>query len=194
MEPGDSPRVGAVGKLIYSGIASLDGYTEDPDGRFDWSAPDEEVHRFINDRERSVGTFLLGRRMYETLVLWERDDPEHGDIERDFAAIWRAADKIVYSRTLDEPSSERTRIEREFDPGAVEELKAAGEGDLSIGGPELAAHAIAAGLVDEYHLFANPVVVGGGKPYLPRGVRLGLDLLEERRFSNGVVFLRYAPA
>ena len=181
-----------MGKLTYTGIVSLDGYTEDAAGKFDWSAPDEEVHRFANELERSVGTQLLGRRMYETLVYWEGDDPDWADYHRDYAEIWQAADKVVYSRSLDEPSSARTRIEREFDPSAVRELKAASERDLAIGGPELAAHAVKAGLVDEYQLLVNPVVVGGGKPYLPDGVRLDLELRDEQRFANGVVFLRYA--
>jgi dihydrofolate reductase len=183
-----------VGKLIYTGITSLDGYTEDADGKFDWSAPDEQVHRFVNDRERSIGTYLLGRKMYETLVTWETDDPDWGNVERDYAGVWRDAEKIVYSGTLEKPASARTRIEREFVPGTVRELKETRERDLGIGGPELAAQAIAAGLVDEYQLLVNPVVVGGGKPYLPHGVRLDLDLVEEDCFANGVVFLRYAVA
>jgi len=181
-----------MGRLIYSGITSLDGYTEDADGKFDWSAPDEEVHRFVNELTRPVGTHLLGRRMYETMAYWDTDDPSRGDVERDFAAIWQAADKVVYSRTLDPPAAARTRLEREFAPDAVRGLKAATEHDLTIGGPKLAANAIAAGLVDEYQQFVNPVIVGGGKPFLPEGVRIGLQLVEERRFAGGVVFLRYA--
>jgi len=181
-----------MGRLIYSGITSLDGYTEDADGTFHWSAPDEEVHRFVNDLTRPAGTHLLGRRMYETMAYWDTDDPSRGDVERDFAAIWQAADKVVYSRTLDPPATRRTRLEREFDPEAVRRLAAAAEHDLAIGGPELATQAIAAGLVDEYQQFVNPVIVGGGKPFLPGGVRIELELLEERRFANGVVFLRYA--
>ena len=181
-----------MAKLIYSAIASLDGYVADADGKFDWSAPDEEVHASVNDLERGVGTFLLGRRMYEVLVAWEtmrvEDEPEP---IRDFAEIWRAADKIVYSRTLAVPSSERTRIEREFDPETVRQLKAASERDLGVGGPELAAEAIAAGLVDEYHLFLNPILVGGGTRALPDDVRVPLELVDERRFGNGVVFVRY---
>ena len=174
--------------LVYSAIASLDGYVADADGRFEWSAPDEEVHAFVNDLERPVGTFLLGRRMYEVLVPWETiDDP--APAMRDFAQIWRAADKVVYSRTLEAPSSARTRIEREFDPEAVRRMKA--EGELSIGGPELAGHAIRAGLVDELRLFLSPVVVGGGTPALPDGVRWPLELVDERRFGNGVVYARY---
>ena len=174
--------------LVYSAIASLDGYVADADGRFEWSAPDEEVHAFVNDLEREVGTFLLGRRMYEVLAVWETmDDP--APVMHDFAQIWRSADKVVYSRTLDAPTTARTRIEREFDPEAVRRMKAAGE--LSIGGPELAGHAIRAGLVDELRLFLSPVVIGGGTAALPDGVRRPLELVEERRFGNGVVFLRY---
>jgi dihydrofolate reductase len=182
-----------MARLIYSAIASLDGYVADPDGNFDWSAPDEEVHRFINDLERSVGTLLLGRRMYEALVYWEiaHTDPDLTPAMQDFAGIWRATDKIVYSMTLETPSSARTRIEREFDPDAIRQLTAVAQRDLSVGGPELAAQAIRAGLVDEYHMFLTPFVVGGGTPALPAGVRLGLELLDERRFGNGTVFLQY---
>jgi dihydrofolate reductase len=172
--------------LSYTAITSLDGYTADEDGRFDWSAPDEEVHAFVNDLERPIGTYLLGRRMYEVLAVWETMDDDEPVI-RDYAQIWRAADKVVYSRTLDDVSSERTRIEREFDPEAVRRI----EGDVSIGGGELAAHAIRAGLVDELRLFVSPVVVGGGNPALPDGVRWKLELVDERRFGNGVVYLRY---
>jgi dihydrofolate reductase len=179
-----------VAKLIYSAIASLDVYTEDEDGKFDWSAPDAEVHAFVNDLERPIGTHLYGRRMYEVLVAWETmADPD--PVMRDYAEIWRAADKIVYSRTLAAASSARTRIERDFDPDAIRQLKAAADRDLAVGGPTLAAAAIEAGLVDELHLFLNPIVVGGGKPALPDGVRMPLELLQERRFGNGVVFLRY---
>jgi dihydrofolate reductase len=181
-----------MAKLIYSALASLDGYVADEDGNFDWAEPDEEVHAFVNDLDRSVGTFLLGRRMYEVLVYWETialsDQPPY---IQDFAAIWRAADKIVYSRTLDEVSSARTRIEREFDSEAVRQLKAAAGHDLAVGGPELAAQAFKAGLVDECHLFVAPIVVGGGTQSLPDEVRLELELLDERRFRNGMVHLRY---
>jgi dihydrofolate reductase len=182
-----------MAKLIYSAIASLDGYIADTDGKFDWSTPDEEVHRFINDLERSIGTFLLGRRTYEVLVYWEaaHTDPELTPAMQDFAGLWRAADKIVYSKTLETPSSARTRIEREFDPDAVRPLKAIAQRDLTVGGPELAAQAIRTGLVDEYHMFLTPFVVGGGTQALPDGVRLGLELLDERRFGNGTVFLHY---
>jgi dihydrofolate reductase len=181
-----------MAKLIYSALASLDGYVADKDGKFDWAQPDEEVHAFVNDLDRSVGTFLLGRRMYEVLVYWETialaDQPPY---IQDFAAIWRAADKIVYSRTLDEVSSARTRIEREFEREVVQQLKAAAGRDLAVGGPELAAQAFKAGLVDECHLFVAPILVGGGTQSLPDDVRLELELLDERRFRNGMVHLRY---
>ena len=181
-----------MAKLIYSAIASLDGYVEDTDGRFDWAAPDEEVHAFVNDLERPIGTYLYGRRMYDTMVFWETaTGHEEPAVFRDYAEIWRAADKIVYSRTLHAASSARTRIEREFSPAALRELKATSAADLGIGGPELAGQAIAAGLVDEYHLFLTPVVVGGGKRALPDHVRARLALLDERRFDSGVVHLRY---
>ena len=172
-----------VGRLIYSAIASLDGYIEDESGTFDWAAPDDEVHAFINELERPIGTYLYGRRMYETMVAWESVD------SHPYAEIWRAAEKIVYSRTLESVASARTRIERDFDPEAVQRLKL--EGDVSVGGPALAAEAIRAGLVDEYHLFLVPVVVGRGKRALPDGVRLELELLDERRFDSGVVYLGY---
>ena len=179
--------------LVYSAITSLDGYVADQHGNFDWAEPDEEVHRFVNDLERTVGTYLYGRRMYEVMAFWEtagvRTDQPH--VVRDFAEIWRAADKIVYSRTLETASSARTRIERDFDTKRIREMKVAATRDISVGGSELAAHAIRAGLVDEYHVFVNPVVVGGGKPALPDGVRLNLELLDERRFGNGVVHLHY---
>ncbi len=182
-----------MANLIYSAITSLDGYVADADGNFDWAAPDEEVHTFVNDLERPVGTYLYGRRMYETMVYWETahtlaDQPP---FERDFAAIWQAADKIVYSRTLDTVSSARTRIERDFDPEAVRRMKTSAGRDITMGGPDLAAQAIKAGLVDECHLFVAPIVVGSGKPFLPNNVRLTLELLDERRFGNGVVHLRY---
>ena len=179
-----------MGKLIYSAIASLDGYVEDADGGFGWAAPDAEVHTFVNDLERPIGTYLYGRRMYDTMVYWETVDDEAPE-SRDYADVWRAADKVVYSRTLGTPSSARTRVERDFDPAAVTELKKASVRDLSIGGAELAGHALSLGLVEECHLFLCPVIVGGGKPALPDGVRVGLDLLDERRFSSGVVYLRY---
>jgi dihydrofolate reductase len=181
-----------MAKLIYSAITSLDGYVADEDGNFDWAEPDEEVHTFVNDLERSVGTYLYGRRMYEVMRAWETitfaDQPP---FIQDYAEIWRAADKIVYSKTLETVSSARTRIERDFDPDAVRQLKASAGRDISVGGPGLAAHAIKAGLVDEYHLFVAPMVVGGGTQSLPNDVRLKLELLDERRFDNGVVYLRY---
>jgi dihydrofolate reductase len=179
-----------VARLVYSAIASLDGYIEDEHGKFDWSAPSEEVHAFVNDLERTLGTHLYGRRMYEVMAAWETiDDP--APVMRDYAEIWRAADKVVYSRTLAEPSSARTRIEREFDPEAVRQLKAEVERDIGVGGPELAAEALRAGLVDEVRLLLSPIVVGGGKPALPDGVRIELELIEERRLAGGVVYLRY---
>ena len=181
-----------MAKLIYSALASLDGYVADEHGKFDWAEPDEEVHAFVNDLERPVGTYLYGRRLYEVMVAWETIDlagqPPH---IRDFAEIWRAADKIVYSRSLETVSSARTRIERDFEPEAVRRLKAAAERDLTVGGPELAARAIEAGLVDEWQLFLAPIVVGGGKRALPDDVRVTLELLDERRFRNGTVYLRY---
>jgi dihydrofolate reductase len=182
-----------VAKLIYSAIASLDGYVEDADGRFDWAAPDEEVHRFVNDLERPVGTYLYGRRMYETMLYWETADtlPDQPSFVRDFTAIWQAANKVVYSRTLETTASTRTRIERDFDPGAVRHLKGTARSDLTVGGAALAAHALRAGLVDELHLFLVPVVVGGGKPALPSNTRLDLELLDERRFASGVIHVHY---
>jgi dihydrofolate reductase len=182
-----------MASLIYSAIASLDGYIADEDGSFDWAKPDEEVHSFLNGLERQVGTHLLGRRMYEVLAYW--DDPpaldEQPSFVQEFAEIWQAADKVVYSRTLETAWSARTRIEREFDPEAVRRLKSQSDCDLAIGGPDLAAQAIRAGLVDDYPLFVVPVVVGAGKQALPRDVRIELELLDERRFRNGTVFLHY---
>src|SRR6478735_5806202 len=181
-----------MGKLIYAAIASLDGYVEDADGGFDWAAPDETVHAFVNDLERPIGTYLYGRRMYETMVFWETaSEADEPDVFRDYAEIWRAAEKIVYSRTLQTASSARTRIESEFDPDAVRRLKQSSGTDISVGGAELAGHAIGAGLVDECHLFLCPIVVGGGKRALPGNVRAQLELLDERRFRNGVVHLHY---
>ncbi len=180
-------------KLIYSAITSLDGYVEDADGRFDWAAPDEEVHAFVNGLERPIGTYLYGRRMYETMIFWEtvRTDANQPAVMRDFAQIWRAAEKIVYSRVLQTVSSARTRIEREFDGDAIRRLKQSSEADITVGGAELAGHAIGAGLLDECHLFLCPIVVGGGKRALPDNVRAQLELLDERRFRNGVVHLHY---
>jgi dihydrofolate reductase len=181
-----------VAKLIYSALASLDGYVADENGNFDWAAPDEEVHRFVNDLERPVGTHLYGRRMYEVMAFWETaGGADQPPIVRDYAEIWRAADKIVYSKTLERVSSAKTRIERDFDPDAVRRLKATAERDLAVGGPGLAAQALEAGLVDELQLFLAPVVIGGGLRWLPDGARLDLELLDERRFESGVVYLRY---
>ncbi|MGZ3600592.1 MAG: dihydrofolate reductase family protein [Ktedonobacterales bacterium] len=182
-----------MAKLIYSAITSLDGYVADENGNFDWAAPDEEVHAFVNDLERSVGTYLYGRRIYEVMVAWETMHTLSGEppVVQDFAAIWQAADKIVYSKTLETVSSARTRIEREFDSEVVRQMKAAAERDITVGGADLAAQAIKAGLVDECHLFLTPVVVGSGKQSLPNNVRLNLNLLDERRFGNGVVHLHY---
>jgi dihydrofolate reductase len=182
-----------VSKLIYSAIASLDGYVADADGNFDWAVPDEEVHTFINALERPVGTYLYGRRMYETMVGWETDPTlaDQSPVMRDFAEIWQAAEKIVYSKTLETVDTARTRIERDFDPEAVQQMKALAGRDLIVGGPDLAAQAFRAGLVDECHLFVVPMVVGGGKRSLPNDVRLKLELLDERRFGNGMVYLHY---
>jgi dihydrofolate reductase len=182
-----------VAKLIYSAIASLDGYVADESGNFEWAAPGEDVHRFVNDLERDVGNYLYGRRMYEVMAAWETADalPEQTAASADFAKIWQAADKIVYSKTLAAPSTARTRIERDFDREAVRRLKESAGRDLSVGGPNLAAQALEAGLVDELQLFITPIVVGGGTQALPDGLRLELELLEERRFDSGVVYLHY---
>ena len=179
-------------KLIYSAIASLDGYVEDASGTFEWAAPDDEVHAFVNDLERPIGTYLYGRRMYETMLFWETADPDGGPaVAQDFTAIWQSAEKVVYSRTLETVSSARTRIERDFDLDAIARMKQSSGADLGIGGADLAGQAIAAGLVDELHLLLVPVLVGGGKPALPNGVRVQLELLDERRFDSGVVVLHY---
>jgi dihydrofolate reductase len=182
-----------MGKLIYSAITSLDGYIADESGNFDWAAPDQEVHAFVNDLERPVGIYLYGRRMYEVMVAWETAHTfaDQRPVMQDFAKLWQGADKVVYSRTLAAVSSTRTRIERDFDPEAVRQLKASAGRDLSVGGPDLAAQAIRAGLVDEYQLFLVPFVVGGGNQALPDNVRVRLELLDEHRFGGGVVYLRY---
>jgi dihydrofolate reductase len=179
--------------LIYSAISSLDGYIEDSDGKFEWAMPDEEVHRFINNLERTAGTYLYGRRMYETMRVWETDPSlaAQSPLLRDFAEVWQAANKIVYSKTLEALSTRKTQIERTFDPEAIRQLKEAAEHDILIGGPDLASHAFRSELIDECHLFLTPIVVGGGKPSLPDNVRFELELLEERRFGNGMVLLRY---
>jgi dihydrofolate reductase len=165
----------------------------DEEGKFGWAEPDEEVHSFVNDLERPIGTYLYGRRMYEVMSYWETA-PTQADpppFIQDYAAIWRAAEKIVYSKALETVSSARTRIERDFDPVAVRELKASAERDLSVGGPHLAGQAMEEGLVDECHLFVVPTVVGGGNPAFPIGVQLRLELRDEHRFPNGVVHLHY---
>ena len=181
-----------MAKLIYSAITSLDGYVADAEGSFAWAEPDEQVHRFVNDLERPIGTHLYGRRMYEVMAAWE--NPEaigHEPVIQDFAQLWQAAEKIVFSTTLETVSSARTRIERRFEPKAIHELKSSATRDISLGGPHLAAQAIAAGLVDECHLFVAPVAVGGGTRGLPAGIRVDLELLDERRFAGGFVHLHY---
>ncbi len=180
-----------MAKLIYTAITSLDGYIEDADGRFDWAVPDAEVHAFVNELERPVGTHLYGRRMHETMAVWQTVGDETGlpAAEADFAEVWRALDKVVYSRTLVEVWTPRTRLEREFDPDEVRRMKDAATSDVSVSGPALAQHAFRAGLVDEVHLFVFPIVVGGGKPGLPR--KLNLKLLDEQRFANGVVHMHH---
>lgn len=185
-----------MARLIYTGITSLDGYIADENGKFDWSAPDEDVHAFVNDLERPIGTYLYGRSLYEVMVYWEtaHTEPDQPPFVLDYATVWQAADKVVYSTTLESVTSARTRIERTFDPQTVRAMKDAADRDLSVGGPVLAAHAFRAGLVDEVHVFVSPVVVGGGKQFLPDKVRLNLELVEERRFRNGVVFLQYRIA
>lgn len=187
-----------MARLIYTAIASLDGYVNDSEGGFDWAAPDAEVHAFVNDLERDVGTYLCGRRLYETMVYWETapttgptDDPT-GDVGPDYARIWQAADKVVYSRTLEAVASKRTTLERHFEPAAVARFVASAERDVSIGGATLAAEALRAGIVDELRLLTVPAVVGGGTRTLPDGIRLDLELAGQRRFAGGVTYARYA--
>jgi dihydrofolate reductase len=182
-----------MAKLIYSAIASLDGYVEDEHGRFGWAAPDEEVFGFVNELERPIGTYLYGRRMYETMLFWETvsTGSDQPPVARDFAGLWRAAEKVVYSRTLETVSSARTRIEHDFDPSAIRHLKETADSDITVGGAELAGLAMAAGLVDELGLLLGPIIVGGGKRALPDNVKAELELIDERRFHNGVVYLRY---
>ena len=182
-----------MANLIYMAISSLDGYIEDPQGKFDWYVPGEEVHGFINNLERAAGTYLMGRRMYETMAVWETDPSlaAESPILRDYAEMWQAADKIVYSKTLQAVSTRKTRLERNFDPEAIRQLKATAARDITIGGPGIAAQAFRSGLVDECQLFLAPIIVGGGKQSLPNDVRLALELVEERRFGDGTVFLRY---
>lgn len=183
-----------MAKLIYSAICSLDLYINDAGGSFEWAAPDEQVHAFVNEQERAVGTYLLGRGMYDTLKVWDTlgSDPESSNAVREFASIWRSADKVVYSASLDAVETQRTRLEREFDPAAVRAMADAAERDVGVGGATLAATALRAGIVDRVDLYLNPVVVGGGTRALPNDVRLGLELLATERFDNGVVYLRYA--
>jgi dihydrofolate reductase len=185
-----------MAKLIYAAISSLDGYVADSDGNFDWSVPSEEVHRFVNEVERDIGTYLYGRRMYEVMRFWETASTADGEesAEQEFADIWKASDKIVYSTSLQETSTARTRLEREFDPAAIQQLKAQKTRDIAVSGPTLAAHALRQGLVDEIQLFLSPIVIGGGTPALPDNLRLPLELLDERRFGNGVVHLHYRVA
>jgi dihydrofolate reductase len=184
-----------MAKLIYAMPTSLDGYIADETGSFEWAAPDEEVFAFINDVERPIGMHLYGRKMYQTMAIWQTPDviPDRTPVVLDFARIWQAADKIVYSKSLETVSTPKTRLEREFDPQSVRDLKAQLPHDISVSGPTLAAHAIRAGLVDEYHLFVVPIMIGGGKRVLPSNVCVKLDLLDERRFANGTVYLRYQP-
>jgi len=182
-----------MARLIYSAITSLDGYVADEQGNFDWAAPDEAVHAHVNDLERPIGTYLYGRRMYEVMRVWETfgTAPDADPVERDYAELWRATDKVVYSSTLPDVTTTRTRLERSFDPDAVRALKLAAGSDLGIGGPGIAARALAAGLVDRIHLYLNPVVVGGGTAALPDGVGPGLELVDVHRFDHGVVYLAY---
>lgn len=183
-----------MAQLIYSAICSLDLYVNDANGSYEWAAPDEQVHAFVNDQERPLGTYLLGRGMYDTLKVWDTlgSDPASSSATREFAAIWRSADKVVYSSTLDAVETQRTRLERVFDPATVRGLVDAAEQDMSVGGPTLAATALRAGIVDRLDLFLTPVVVGGGTRALPDDIRLGLELLATERFDNGVAYLRYA--
>ncbi len=185
-----------MSKLIYSLSASLDGYMEDEAGKFDWGAPDEEVHTYINDQQRKIGTYLFGRRMYETMAVWDTDPSlaAMSPFTAEHAQIWRGIDKIVYSRTLESARTPRTRVERQFDPEAVRRLVASAAQDVEIGGPDLASHAFKAGLMDEVNLYVVPVIVGGGKPALPRGVFVKLELLHEHRFASGTIHLRYRVA
>jgi len=181
-----------VARLVYAGITSLDGYTVDAQGSFAWAEPDAEVHAFVNDLQRRLGTYLYGRRLYETMRVWQTVPEDEGPEEmRDFGRVWRSGDKVVYSATLSDVSTPRTRLEHDFDPASVRALVDEADCDVSVGGATLAASALRAGIVDELHQFLHPVVVGGGTPYLPEGVRLGLELLDERRFESGVVHLHH---
>jgi dihydrofolate reductase len=182
-----------MAKLIYAAISSLDGYVADEQGNFDWSVPSDEVHRFVNNLQRGIGTYLYGRRMYEVMRYWETASTGNGEPSagQEFAEIWQATDKIIYSRSLDEVSTARTRLNREFDPASIQQMKADATRDIAVSGPTLAGQALRQGLVDECQLFLSPVVVGGGTPALPDNVRLNLELLDERHFGNGVVYLHY---
>lgn len=182
-----------MAKLIYSAITSLDGYVADTEGKFDWAVPDTDVHAFVNDLEREIGTYLYGRRLYEVMLYWETAPTDGGvlPVVRDYARIWQAASKVVFSKTLTKLAITKARLERQLDPDAIREMKAESSRDISVGGPELAGQAIKAGLVDEIHLFLNPIVVGGGNHALPNDVRVRLELLKENRFRNGVVHLHY---
>jgi dihydrofolate reductase len=182
-----------LAKLIYSALMSLDGYVADKEGKFDWAAPDEEVHTFVNDLERNIGTHLYGRRMYEVMAFWETADTlaDESPVFRDYAEIWQAADKVVYSRSLEAVTTQRTRLDREFNPAAIRQMKAEADRDISVGGPHLAAEAIKAGLIDEYHFFVTPIVVGGGNPALPDDVLVKLKLVDDHRFGNGTMHLHY---
>ncbi len=184
-----------MARLIYGMQTSLDGYTADAAGNFDWAEPNEEIHRFVNDNDRPTGTYLYGRRMYETMLFWETagtgGDSAAPDYIRDYAELWRNADKVVYSTTLDKVDTTRTRIERTFDPPQVRKLKASAQGQLIIDGPALAAQALHAWLVDELRQYVYPVVVGAGTRFLPDGLQLNLELVETHPFSNGTVYLRY---
>ncbi len=182
-----------MGRLVYAVIASLDGFVNDESGGFEWAAPAEDVHRFVNELERPVGTYLYGRRIYEVMAVWQ-DMPgiEHEpDVMQEFAAIWRAADKVVYSSTLAEVTTPRTRLERTFDPLAVRAMVGGLDTDVSLAGPTLAAHALRAGIVDDVHVFLLPIVVGGGTPCWPSGARLDLELVDEHRFDDGTVHLHH---
>ncbi|GAA0486764.1 deaminase [Paractinoplanes deccanensis] len=183
-----------MGKLIYSMITSVDGYVCDEDGNFGWGVPDEESHRFIGERSKSVGTYLMGRRMYEVMSYWETAHELAGEpaVVHEFARVWQAADKVVYSTTLTGVTTGRTRLERTFEPEAVRKLKESDDRDITIEGPTLAAQAVKAGLVDEYQLIVAPALAGGGTPFFPQGVRAELELIEDRSFPNGMAFLRYA--
>lgn len=183
-----------MGKLIYGFNTSLDGYIEDRAGTLSWSVADDELHRFWNSFEASIGTHLYGRKLYETMRYWEtaHEEPDQSPVMLEYARTWQAIDNVVYSTTLAAPSSGRTRVERTFDVAAVAAMKASSAADISIGGAELAAQAIRAGLVDEYHMVVVPVVLGGGKRFLPHDVRIELELIDERRFASGAVYLAYA--